>query len=272
MKQLTHSFVALLFGSALMALNSLPARSAEMDKNVLATVNGTNITQEMFETYSKRRGVTDQSKIKPAERKAITEELVNRELLYQIALKNKLDKDPDVRREVDNIERNLYASAAIRKAVSEQAPITEEMMKSEYQRIIKELPAKEYKARHILMKAKQDAIEVILKLDQGANFVKLAKEKSTGPTGANGGDLGWFRDGQMLPEFTAAVSELKKGKYSKTPVKTQYGWHVILLEAVIEAPAPAYEELKNKINMSIKNKQLGDHITSLKKNAKIEIK
>ena len=272
MKQLTHYLFPLLFGSAFMALNSLPARSAEMDKNILATVNGTNITQEMFETYSKRRGVTEQSKIKPAERKAITEELVNRELLYQVALKNKLDKEPDVKREVDNIERNLYASAAIRKAVSEQAPITEEMMKSEYQKIIKELPAKEYKARHILMKAKQDAIEVILELNKGTEFAKLAKERSTGPTGANGGDLGWFRDGQMLPEFTAAVTKLEKGKYSKTPVKTQYGWHVILLEDVREAPAPAYEELKDKINMSIRNKQLGDYIASLKKNAKIEIK
>jgi peptidyl-prolyl cis-trans isomerase C len=272
MKQFTHYLFPLLFGSVFMALNSLPARSAEMDKNILATVNGTNITQEMFETYSKRRGMTDLSKIKPEEKKTITEELVNRELLYQIALKNKLDKDPEVTREIDNIQRNLYASAAIRKAVSKQDPITEEMMKSEYKKVIKDLPAKEYKARHILTSAKQDAIAVILELNKGVDFAKLAKEKSTGPTGANGGDLGWFRDGQMLPEFTAAVTKLKKGEYSKAPVKTQYGWHVILLEDERKAPAPAYEDLKKQINMSLRNKQLGDYVESLKKKAKIEIR
>jgi len=272
MKQITHYLFPLLFGISFMALNSLPARSAGMDKNVLATVNGADITQEMFETYAKRRGKTDLAKIKSAEKKTITEELVNRELLYQLALKDKLDKDPEVLREIGNIKRNLYASAAIRKAVSAQGPITEEMMKAEYDKVVKDLPAKEYKARHILMEAKQDAIAVILELNQGADFAKLAKEKSTGPTGANGGDLGWFRDGQMLPEFTGAVAKLEKGKYSKTPVKTQYGWHVILLEDEREAPAPGYEELKNQINMSLRNKQLGDYITALKKKAKIEIK
>jgi len=271
MKQFTQYLFPLIFGIAYMALNSLPARSAEIDKAVLATVNGTNITQEMYSTYATRRGATDLTKITPAEKKSIVEELVNRELLYQLAIKNKLDKDPEVAREIDNIKRNLFASAAIRDALTAMGPVTEKMIKAEYKVKFKDVPAKEYKARHILMKSKQDANSVILELKQGADFEQLAKKRSTGPTGKDGGDLGWFRNGQMLPEFIAAIVKLKKGQYSKTPVETQYGWHVILLEDERAAPAPSYEELKNKIQMSLSNKQMGDYITSLKKDAKIKI-
>jgi len=270
MKQLTQLIVPLLFGVAFMFINSLPARSAETS-HVLATVDGENITQQMFDTYVKRRGVKEMNKLSSQDKKAIVKELINRELLYQVALKDNLNENSAVTTELNNIQRNLFAAAAIRQAVTSQGQITEEMLRTEFDKFIKNTPSKEYKARHILNKNEKDAKEVILELDKGANFAELAKKKSTGPAGKNGGDLGWFRNNQMLPEFTNAVVKLNKGKYSKTPVETQYGWHVILLEDVRDTPPPTFEEMKNEIRAGLSNKQVGKYIESLKTNAKIKI-
>lgn len=270
MKQLTQLLMPLIFGVAFMFINSLPARSAETSK-IIATVAGENITQEMFDTYVKRRGVTELNKLKPEEKKAIVTELVNRELLYQVALKDKLNESPLVALEFDNIQRNLFAAAAIRQAVINQGPITDKMIRSEYDRVVSSQSTKEYKARHILSENEKDAKDVILALNKGSKFEELAKTKSTGPTGKSGGDLGWFRNNQMLPEFTQAVAKLEKGKYTTAPVKTQYGWHIILLEDVREAPSPTFEEMKNKIEASLSNQRLDKYIKSLKSNTKIKI-
>ncbi len=270
MKQLTQLLMPLIFGIAFMSLNSLPARSAETSK-IIATVADENITQEMFNTYVKRRGVTELSKLTTAQKNAIITELVNRELLYQVALKDKLNETPLVASELNNIQRNLFAAAAIRQAVTSQGPITDKMMRAEYDKVIGTQSTKEYKARHILSENEKNAKDIILALNKGAKFEDLAKTKSTGPSGKNGGDLGWFRNNQMLPEFTQAVAKLEKGKYTTTPVKTQYGWHVILLQDVREAPAPTYEEMKNDMKASLNSQRLDKYINSLKSNTKIKI-
>lgn len=270
MKSLIHHLLPLLFGIAFMSMNSLHARAAEKDP-VLATVNGQKITQSMYEIYLKRRGITELNKINAELKKNYVGELVNREVLYQHALKNKIDKKPDVTSELENIQRNLLAAAQIREAVLSQGDITDSMIMEEYKKTVKDMPTREYRARHILTQAKQDAIAVIQDLQKGKDFAELAKTKSIGPTGKNGGDLGWFRDGQMMPEFTKAVLELKKGKFSNAPVKTQYGWHVILLEDTRESPPPTYDDLKQQIKMGMSNKRLGDYITSLKSKAKITL-
>ena len=276
MKNLTRHLFPLVFGIAYMSMSSLHARAADAvteaaTKKVIATVDGHKITEAMYVTYLTRRGIQDLKKVTPELHKQYVDELVNRELLYHLALKNKLDKQAEVAIELNNIKRNLLAAAQIRKAVLSQNKITEDMLKKEYQAQIKNIPAKEYHARHILTKSKEDAVVVIMDLNQGKDFAELAKTKSTGPTGENGGDLGWFRNGQMLPKFTEAVTKLGKGKYTKEPVKTQYGWHVILLEDTRESPPPSYEELKQQIKMSLSNKQLGSYIESLKTKSKIKV-
>jgi len=270
MKQFTQMLMPLMLGIAFMSLNSMPARGAETSK-IIATVAGENITQAMFDTYIKRRGVKDLKKINPEEKKAIIEELINRELLYQVALKDKLNEKPLVITELNNIQRNLFAAAAIQQAVTSQGPITEKMIRTEYEKVATKQSGKEYKARHILMEKENEAKTVIVSLDKGAKFADLAKTKSKGPTGKNGGDLGWFRNNQMLPKFTEAVAKLKKGKYTASPVKTQYGWHIILLEDVREVPPPTLAEMTNKIKSSLNNQRLGKYINSLKSNAKITI-
>jgi len=269
MKEQAQFLLPLLAAVAFLSVNS-SARSAEMD-DVLATVNNDKITQQMFDTYVKRRGVKDLGTLKAEQKKSILEELINRELLYRVAINDSLDKKPEIKTELSNIQRNLFAAAAVREIFASQGPVTDKLLRAEYEKFIKDLPSKEYKARHILSESEKTAKAIVAELDKGAKFVKLAEKKSTGPSGKSGGDLGWFRAGQMLPSFSQAVAKLKKGKYTKKPIQTQYGWHVILLEDERSAPPPGFEDIKEQLKMSLNNKQMENYINALKANAKIKI-
>ncbi len=113
---------------------------------------------------------------------------------------------------------------------------------------------------------------MIAELDSGANFAELAKSKSTGPTAKNGGDLGWFKPNQMVPPFAQAVSEMKKGSYTKKPVKTQFGWHVIKLEDERKLTPPKFEEVKEQIRSIKTNQKIQQYVIELRKKAKVDIK
>jgi parvulin-like peptidyl-prolyl isomerase len=139
---------------------------------------------------------------------------------------------------------------------------------------------KQLKARHILVKDEANATAIIKELDAAkdkkAAFIKLAKEKSTGPSGPNGGDLGWFELGRMVPEFSAAADKLKKDEYTKEPVKTQFGYHIIYLDDRKDAGTKKLEEVEDSIKEELANKKFTELIKTetdkLKKSAKIELK
>jgi peptidyl-prolyl cis-trans isomerase C len=109
-------------------------------------------------------------------------------------------------------------------------------------------------------------------LKDGGDFAALAKEKSTGPSGPNGGDLGWFQAASMVPEFAAALKGMKKGESSQSPVKTQFGWHVIKLEDSRKKEAPTFEASKDRLKTIVANKAVQDYLKSLRESAKIDIK
>ena len=135
-----------------------------------------------------------------------------------------------------------------------------------------ELPGKEYKARHILSKTEEEATANIQALKKGADFAKLAKEKSIEPgASARGGDLGWANPDSFVPEFSKAMQELEPGKYSQEPVQTQFGWHVILLEDVRDAQRPDIESVKPQLRRMMANQRLMDLVTNMRENAQIEI-
>ncbi len=113
---------------------------------------------------------------------------------------------------------------------------------------------------------------MIAELDKGADFATLTKKKSSGPSAENGGDLGWFSTDQMVKPFSDAASKLEKGSYSKTPVKTQFGWHVILLEDARLVNPPPFDEVKAQIRVGLQNKLIEAYISDLRKTAKIEQK
>jgi peptidyl-prolyl cis-trans isomerase C len=122
----------------------------------------------------------------------------------------------------------------------------------------------EFKARHILVESQGEANDLIAQLDDGADFAELAKEKSTGPSGPSGGDLGWFPPDRMVPSFSAAVQGLDNGAYTKEPVQTQFGWHVILREDSRESVPPPFESVRDALKQQVEGQKLQEYIESLR--------
>lgn len=255
--------IALIVGLTL--AGGLLASVAVAEDKVLATVNGKKITEADVHDYTKmRQGGSPQS----LPQDLLVQELVNRELISQDAKKRGLDKDKDYRTVLENQQKNLLAAYAMQKTIQAKGEVTEEMLRAEYDKSMKGLSNKEFQAKHILVDKEDDAKAAIKALEGGADFTKLATEKTTDP---NGPDLGWFRPEQMVKPFSDAVKTLKKGEYTKAPVQTQFGWHVIMLEDTREVPPPEFDSLKDQIRTSVINKRIQEYIESLRKGAKIEV-
>ena len=237
--------------------------SQAAEAKVLATVNGTEITQQDYDKY-----VNENSKGAQVDEKRVINELISRELVYQDAMKKGLDKDKEVKAKLEAVRQNLILGAALQKAMTSPA-ISDDELKKMYDARVSEFNVKEYKARHILVKTKDEADKIVTELDMGGDFAELAKKKSTGK---NGGDLGWFAPQQMVPEFGQAVSQLEKGKYTKSPVKTQFGWHVIKLEDSRSATPPSFEEVKPQLKKVAEQSRANDYLQSLKAKADIKVK
>lgn len=244
--------------------------AADNDKDeTIAVVNGKKITKDTLARYSRQRNLPPGG-ASPQQQKALIEELINRELIYQDAVALGVDKTPVIQAEIEHQRVNIIASTMISRS-SDRFAVSETDMKKEYDARKSELGGKEMKARHILLGNKKSAEDIIARLDKGGDFAELAKSHSTGPSAANGGDLGWFRADQMVPSFSDAAGKLKKGSYTKNPVQTQYGWHVILLEDTRSVEPPAFEAVKEQIRVGLQNKLIEQYIADLRKKAKIEL-
>ncbi len=180
----------------------------------------------------------------------ILDQLISQKALVILAKKQGLDRDPQVVKQMDQAREQALQAAAIRKAV---APlVTEEAVKAIYDKDIAGKPAEqEAHAAHILVANEADATKLIADLKKGGDFVALAKANSTDPGAAQGGDLGWFKKGDMLPEFSAAAFALKPGEITDKPVKTQYGWHVVKLEGFRPVAVPAFAEAREEIRQKM---------------------
>lgn len=233
----------------------------------LATVNGKPISQQDYDAYAQE---LSQSTGKAPPKDLVMSELLSRELVYQDALQQGVDKDKTVKQQLERIRRNLLVATALDKALAKKK-ISDKELQALYDEQLKGFDVQEFKARHILVKSKEQAEKLITELDLGGNFANLAKKHSTGPTGKKGGDLGWFAPQQMVPSFAQAVAELKKGKYTKAPVQTKFGWHVILKEDSRKATPPTFEQVKPQLAQRLRQQHLNEYIQSLKKKAKIKV-
>lgn len=149
------------------------------------------------------------------------------------------------------IARAVFIEQEVSKKVSE------EELKAAYDAYAAEqAKVEEASARHILLPTEEEALAVIKSLDDGGDFIELAKEKSTGPSGSNGGDLGYFKMGEMVPEFEKAAFALEKGTYTKAPIKTQFGYHVIKLDDKRPLQAASYDVMKEELESGLRNKAL----------------
>tara|TARA_B100002019_G_scaffold256596_1_gene240087 strand:+ start:1349 stop:2200 length:852 start_codon:yes stop_codon:yes gene_type:complete len=199
----------------------------------------------------------------------LLERVIDIKLFAQEGKKMKLDEEPSVRAAIDFVIEKVLMQAFLSKYVQEN--IKEENLKASYNNFIAdETSREEIKASHILMDTESEAIDVINMLNDGDDFAELAKNKSTGPSGPSGGDLGWFKRGQMVPPFEKAAFSLNKNEITQRPVQTQFGWHVIKIFDKRIPEAPSYENMKSKLIQDLERKIVSKKIQDLRNDALIE--
>lgn len=251
--------------------NPAPSPAREPLPDPVLLVNGQPVSKALYEIYAAQRGKQGANLQSPEARQALTEELVIQELLVQAAKQQKMDQNPRFEARVEMARRSIMAQNLVEKVMAEQAP-TEEAIKKEYDTSVAAMNTKEYKARHILVDSEDQAKELIGQLEEGADFAELAETHSSDSSNANGGDLGWFPSNMMVPEFSEAVGKLEKGKFTQQPVKTQFGWHVILLEDVRDAAPPSLEEVRPQIVQRLRGLVFEKYLAQLREGAEIDIK
>lgn len=235
---------------------------------IVATVNGKTVSALALKRVTEQLAAQGQQ----PNRAQIVDELVNLEILTQAAEELGLDKQDDVATALHLQYTQTMANAYLG-SFSKDLTIGEDEIRAEYDKQIAAMKSSEYKASHILLDSEDDAKNVIAELDKGGDFAELAKQHSTGPTGANGGDLGWFQPESMVPAFSEAVAKLEKGKTTTEPVKTEFGWHIIQLNDSREAAKPDYSPaVKQGIQSTLLRDALSAKVESLRNAATIEIK
>jgi len=243
---------------------------AEMDPNILLSVNGQNVTKAMYGLYfqDRMRGVPEAQQNSPQMQMSVLNELSNILIVAQDAQKKGIDTREEIAATLELLKAKLLTQTAIQEFAKAHQP-SEEQIKTYYEAEYAGKTGKEYKARHILVKEEETAKDLIGQLDKGADFAELAKQHSTGPTGKSGGDLGWFDSDQMVKPFSDAITAMEKGTYTKEPVKTQFGWHVILLEDERETQPPALENVRGEITTTLQQKSLAEYMQGLRDQSKI---
>ena len=251
------------------AAPATPAAAPAEKEPAEATVNGVDITKKRVDMIAKQAGADPAN---PEVRKNIVEQLTMQMLAAEEAIKKGLDKTPEVTEQLDVIKQSVMANAYIQDFVKTNK-VTDEAVQAEYDRLKATVTGSEYKARHILVEKEADAKAMIAKLKKKPDlFDKLAKEKSKDTnSGANGGDLGWFDLSRMVPEFGAAVSKLEKGKMTEEPVKTQYGYHIIVLEDVRPIEPPPFDQVKPGLTQQLQQQALKKNLDDIKAKAKISV-
>ncbi len=235
---------------------------------VVAVVNGAEIT--LGDMIAAREALPEQYKQLPDD---VLFKGVLDQIIQQVALTQEAG-DAETRRDrlVLANQKRSYVAAKVLNGVAEAA-VTDDAVKKLYdEKYAKATPAKEYDAAHILVATEEEAKAIKADLDKGGDFAAIAKEKSTDQgSAANGGSLGWFGAGMMVKPFEDAVMALEKGKISD-PVKSDFGWHVIMLNDVRDKPVPALDEVKAELQGDLQQKAVEDKVTALVAAAKVEKK
>ena len=248
-----------------------PAPAAPSPDIVVGTVNGQPITEG--DLALALADLDPQfSRLPPEQRRAAAmSAIIEIKVLAAKAAEEGLDKTPEFQRRITFLRDRTLHSALVEADVA--GKITDEEIRARYdQEIANTPPVNEVKARHILVKTKEEAQDIIKQLDGGADFEKMANEKTNDPSGkASGGDLGWFGPGQMVPEFEKAAFALNAGEYTKEPVQSQFGWHVIKVEDKRVKQPPAFEQVKDQVRSLLLREKYFALVKSVRDAATVDI-
>jgi len=262
------------------ALISSLALSFGFAGDVLGKVNGEPITKEEIKQVV-GPAIDNLESMDKETKEKILNMLVERKLLIQHAIKSGIENTPAYKKKLDALKKELALTLWMEQEAKRiENSTTDKELREFYEKNKDKFKTPpQLKARHILVNTKEEAEEIIKKLnsakDVKSEFIKLAKEKSIGPSGKDGGDLGWFPLDRMVPEFSEAANKLKKGEFTKEPVKTQFGYHIIYLEDRKPESVKSFDEVKPQIKAILNRKKFNDFIENtvknLKKEAKIEL-
>ncbi len=232
-------------------------------------VNGVTIPQSRIDAMNKE--LTAQGQPDNAERQAaVREELINREVLAQAALKRGLDKNSDVAAQME-MARQAVLVRALFEAEMKASPLSEADLQKQYDTFKGSMGSNEYKVRHILVDKEDEAKQIIADVNKGGDFAKLAKEKSKDPGSKdNGGDLDWGPSARYVKPFADAVQAQAKGKVSAAPVKSDFGYHVIIVDDVRPLKVPEYAEMKEQFRQRAQQQMVQKMVMDLRQKAKIE--
>jgi len=257
------ALAALLCVAPVFAKDETPKSAA-----AVATVNGKVIPKNRADALVNAQTAQGQADTEEL-RKAIREELVRREVIVQEALKKGFDKKSEIQGQMELARQGVLINAYLGDYVRRN-PVTEEAMKREYDTIKQQLGDKEYKARHILVEKEDEAKDIIAKLKKGDKFEDLAKQSKDPGSKERGGDLGWAAPSSYVKPFSEAMVKLAKGKYTETPVKTDFGYHVILLEDSRELKLPPVDEAKAQLSQRLQQQMVERHVMELRGKAKVD--
>jgi peptidyl-prolyl cis-trans isomerase C len=235
----------------------------------VARVNGVAIPQMRMDLFVKEL-VSQGRPDSPDLRKAVREELISRELMAQEAVRRGLDKNPEAVSRLDLARVNIMVQLYLQEIVR-ATPVTDDVLKKEYERIKAEIGGREYKARHILVDKEEEAKDILALLKKGSNFEKVAAERSkdTGSKGG-GGDLDWGPPSRYVKPFADALVKLKKGQTTDAPVQSPFGWHIIRLDDTRDTKFPTFDEVKPNLQQQMQRQAQEKALEALRAKAKIE--
>src|SRR5882762_5940756 len=232
------------------------------------TVNGKPIPKSRLDFIAKQRASQGQPDNEQA-RKAILDNLITQEVVAQEADRRGFAKTSDVRTQLELLRQQVLVQALVQDYLKAH-PIKDEEMLAEYNKAKALRGDKEYKARHILVDKDSEANEIIAQLKKGAKFEDLAKQSKDPGSKEKGGDLDWNPPGTFVKPFAEALAKLEKGKYTETPVQTQFGWHVIQLDDVRNLQFPAFDTVKQQLVSRMQEQEVQKFVGELRSKAKIQ--
>lgn len=245
--------------------------SAQAQDKTIAKVDGKAVTEQDLAGVMASMSQQLAQLPEGARRRAALDRLIDMKVLAAQADKDGLGNNEEFKQRLESVRQQLLINEYIKVKVN--AAVTDEMVKARYDKDAAAfVPPEETRARHILVKTKEEAQAIIADLEKGGDFAEIATEKSQDPGSAKeGGDLGYFGPGDMVQPFDEATQKLKPGEITKAPVETQFGFHVIKVEDRRKQKVPGFEEVKEQIRQAVVGERFAEALQGLKKNAKIEI-
>lgn len=259
--------VALTFVSASL-LMAAPLAAYAQEDGVAAVVNGDKILTKDVDKAIGMLGL--KGKEAQEVQGEVLNQIINEKLIEDAIIKANIEQNPEYTKRLDMLKLQLQRQVFLEEQIKDK--ITDKYVKAEYEKFAKQNKGKtEIRARHILVPSEQEALQVIKDLDGGADFLELAKKRSSDTSSVRGGDLGYFIKEEMVPEFSKEAFALKVGSYSKKPVKTQFGWHVVKVEDKRDRAVPKYEQVAEPIRQKLGNDAVRKMVEGLRKSADVKI-